>query len=561
MKRHEKSGDEQTESLDSVQKLSRGNRPSGDISSLRVDSIARLRGTPAWPRIEAIHGLLRKGDDREELNFPFRNVPGIEEQADAFAAKYGPVTTSRVINDAERSEAQKIRPYTRLPWKQWEDAPLGYYEYSHPSVSFADLTSAARSFLNANEYVMGMSALNFDDSVARMRKGTNLGMPYLTSSPEAWNGPIFREYLSRANRITLGKGARLEPFFMFWRITQGKRGETNKHRIVWGADHAETIAMLPYLYPVLDTNGSKPGFRAFLGSQRYIPLIKELRSALPPRHVWISGDVSRKDQSTHPDYVKFGFDLWEDMVPEVARVRDLLSVYYTEGELVTPNGILGGKHGRPSGIVPTGLFNTLDMISCVSLFWLEHGLDIKDLILEAHGDDFFFACPEGIVDDFWPFAKKCGWEVNPEKSLTDGILINYLQRYWSPNNAGLYPISRVLAHLMYSERVQPTMNVGSNKVQKIDADKSMLMLQLYSRLENAAQHPSFESLIEFVGNLDRFGLDPAIIGSRWKLREVLSPHTLGTPDNDRGLESTATYAAVIKLRQEGKITPRKSQVT
>lgn len=284
----------------------------------------------------------------------------------------------------------------------------------------------------------------------------------------------------------------------------------SKQRPVWGADHAETFSSLSLVYPILDRLQSIRWASHLRGIDALEQVITNENGL-----VYVSLDLSRCDATFSPKLVALGLKI-------VALLLDLnnddpclhqLFKYYTTGDIATPEGIVKGVHGLPSGIGMTNLIETLVLKVLFQYLSDQYGGSLNAGY--HNGDDgllVFGAQPVGI-DQLVDGAAAFGLIVNGDKSSV-GQDFSYLQRHRLTDYPDrlIMSTARMLGRILYSERA-----TASNKEVSI---RQAWTLNTIMKLENCKRHPSFERFIDFVRSGDQYNLSVRTKDLKWSPVDV-----------------------------------------
>jgi hypothetical protein len=169
--------------------------------------------------------------------------------------------------------------------------------------------------------------------------------------------------------------------------------------------------------------------------------------------------------------------------------------------LVTPEGVMTGEHG-----VPSGSSFTQEVDSEVQLqIAIGSGAFELHEPFQVQGDDgvYVTADPERLVSCF----EEHGLEVNRDKTDTadNPAYALYLRRYFGPEYTrdgvvcGVYPTTRALNRIVHLERWPEQGVIPEQELSGGD----YFAIRTLSILENCKHHPDFEALVRFVAGADR----------------------------------------------------------
>ena len=328
---------------------------------------------------------------------------------------------------------------------------------------------------------------------------------------------MIRDYLGRAEALTRGRNVKLYPFTLFHRSQPKSRTEW-KDRVVWGSDHAETFAGLTVAKPAVESLRFIPGFEAWNGIEAV-----EARAAqiFAGGGFYVSTDFSGFDRSVRPTVLRAAFlvleSLFEPRLPERFWIQ--MYEYYLRGEIVTPEGILQGYHGLPSGVTWTNLVDTI-----IQLLILVQTLTILGKDLEQV--DFMFLGDDGVISfrneeeakTHYRVCELYGLEVNEEKSDESYERFSFLQRHFrreltTPGFCpGVYSGLRTIGRLIWTERGGFKIDDEVLTDSYVKYDAGFWVLVAFMKLENCKRHPKFREIVEIAVRGDRYGLNPDLIG-------------------------------------------------
>lgn len=277
--------------------------------------------------------------------------------------------------------------------------------------------------------------------------------------------------------------------------------ENMKARIVWGISLDDVIDEMRFYRPILLYQRDLY-WRAALRSANDIDLAitKLIKYATDNGLKLLSIDFESYD-----DTVKYKLQFWAFMVYFASLFQskyspDLayhLQRFNTVG-LVTPDGILTGSHGIPSGSAYTNEVGSVVQHGIARDFYedLEHD--------QQQGDDGAYATsdPEGLKDHF----RSYGLRVNDKKSYIADEYLIYLQNLYHTDYIedgiirGIYPTYRALLRIVYQERFN---DFSEDNI----SGKDYYAIRTLSILENCKHHPLFRELVEYIVKLDKFDLD------------------------------------------------------
>ena len=516
------------------------------MKDFTVASVNRLATLPGFRALMANNGRLAAGD--------------LEEQRTPFFHEKDPVATlnggllaigGTAFDDLESNELKKCGPFKRSPYEKYKGNLYAYYpeqvggvEVVVPSAPNRQrmlelAVSDVADYLRTRIRRIAIQT-DLDAAYKSARKNTNLGLPYLSNR---WTPDIIAEYLGRARR-GLGGGKVFYPFTLFHR-SQPKGLESWKDRVVWGSDHAETFMGLTVLKPILDVLSDIPEFAAWRG----IDAVEEYAAQIfAVKGVLASTDFETFDATVDRMWMEaavtlinacFGYNLGP-------RFLGNMITYYTEGEIVTPEGLISGRHGLPSGVTWTNLIGTFVQWLLLAITCRQIGRPLTNMRCMFLGDDgvINFANDEEVRVHF-EVARLMGLKVNDAKSSVSEDEFSFLQRHFRKANStetfcpGVYSGLRTIGRLIWTERggFKIDDEVLTDSFVKYDA--GFWTLVAFMKLENCKRHPKFRELVEYVVRGDKFGLNPELVGGRDKFISSIKGYDTAntTPTNARDRRS------------------------
>jgi hypothetical protein len=292
---------------------------------------------------------------------------------------------------------------------------------------------------------------------------------------------------------------REDPCVLFTRTQDFLSSENrSKTRNVWGYPVALTLLEMQ-VYRVLLEYAKKLPFRAaLLGPDHVDRAVSQLFGASKLTGGTLvsidfdSYDASVKEvlQNSVRQYIKGVFQTSTDVVQKIDYIFDR----FNDIGIVTPDGVMLGPHGIPSGSTFT---NEADSLA-------QH-LVVQDLNLpsQIQGDDGLYLTHE--PDELYSRFKEFNLEANVGKSYQSNDFAVYLQRYYSTTyvedgvTVGIMPTYRVINRLMYPERYTDFEEYGM-------VGSDYFAIRSIALLENCKYHPFFEDLVKYAVRNDKYGL-------------------------------------------------------
>jgi len=370
------------------------------------------------------------------------------------------------------------------PWRDLKPSVYSYFEKSNFTVSSRALY-ASRAVSGSKR----LRPISIDKAMDYLKNSTNSGLPYYTRKSK-----VKLKVKSRFNDLLSKK----YPCILFERTQEG-----NKTRAVWGYPIADTLLEMQYYRPLLDYQRKLSWRSAIVGPDEVDRQITRImrKANYFSDHVFLSIDFSSYDASVGKELQSASFNYIKDLF-QFSCSKDLNFIrdrFNTIG-LLTPDGVISGSHGVPSGSTFT---NEVDSISQY-LIATSSGCVHADNI-QIQGDDGVYLVASEDLDELIKSFELAGLNVNKEKSRTSRRSCTYLQNLYHPDYhedgliRGVYPTYRALNRLIYQERW--------SQFEDFDLEgKDYYSIRAYSILENCKFHPLFEELVEFILKLDKYSL-------------------------------------------------------
>lgn len=342
--------------------------------------------------------------------------------------------------------------------------------------------------------------ISIDRSINYLKNSTNSGLPFTTRKgnvKDIYGNGHLDELL-----------ARKDPCLLFTRTQEMK-----KTRPVWGYPMADTIEEMCFFVPLLEYQ-KRIGWRAaLLGPDEVdVRMVNLVKICQDNDLMLASYDFSAYDtdiktllQETSFDYIRSLFQApFHDRIHEIAlRFRSI--------GLVTPDGLLTGEHGVPSGSTFT---NEVDSIA---QYKISKQIVSDDDLINIQGDDGGYGLKD--PDKLSELFQSYGLTINEEKSTFSKTSIMYLQKLYDLEyiregiNGGIYSSYRALNRIIYPERFQL---FQEDQIEGSD----YWALRTIAILENCKYHPLFKELVRLVWKHDKYNLKYSIDGLRKYIKRI-----------------------------------------
>jgi len=401
---------------------------------------------------------------------------------------------NKVLIDLEVSNRSKYGPRSiAIPWEDRRESLTNYFGNSQLGLDLA----GGEIKLHGNNR---LRSLNLHNAIPYLKNSSNTGLPFMNKKgniKEALNSPQLMSYLLE----------RRDPCVLFTRTQEG-----NKTRNVWGYPVADTVLEMCFYRPLLEFQKRRAWRSALLTPQDVdesityiIDLAQRLNESL------LSIDFSSFDATVQYGLQFAAFDYMKGLFQSSEwPIIDQLFLRFNTIGVLTPDGIMSGPHGVPSGSTFT---NEVDSIAQY-LVASKSGIIThpNEEFCQIQGDDgaYVLKDPDALMENFVSY----GLKVNTSKSYVADNYIIYLQSLFHTdyrNNNGLiggiYPCYRALARIIYLERFN---DFSKDEI----SGQDYFAIRTLTILENCKNHPLFKELVKYVYDLDKYKLKYSDLGLR-----------------------------------------------
>lgn len=239
---------------------------------------------------------------------------------------------NEVLKTLELSNRAKFGPRSKaVPWAIRSDSLYNSFEgYKGKSVSDVDKSSRPNG--------IALRPLSLEQALKRLKNNTNSGLPFYTRKSKVKDKAINDfDYL-----IEQGY-----PCILFTR-TQ----ESSKTRNVWGYPIADTLNEMCFYVPLLDYQRKYSTYRAALVGPDEVDrsVTRIIKRAIETNKWIVSIDFGRYDNTVKRELQRLAFDYIKGLYQSKfsGQIDKIAERFATIG-IITPDGILKGEHGVPSG--------------------------------------------------------------------------------------------------------------------------------------------------------------------------------------------------------------------
>lgn len=429
--------------------------------------------------------LVKNGNDNVLTSPLFDNNPNILQEFDELFESLSAADPLYItLQEAEMANKSKFGPRSiAKPWKERKESLLEYFAPVKAFNTPSDITP---------NLVGRLRPLNINSVGDYIKKNTNSGLPYLVKK-----GLVLDEAINNYQSLVDDQ----YPAVLFTRTQEG-----NKTRNVWGFPIGDTIREMIYYRPILDYQRTQFWRSAIVSPEAVDNGVTACFNYAKEKNLsLLSIDFSSYDASLKPYLISYGFNYIKQMFqsqfhPDIDAIRER----FTTIGICTPDGIITGEHGVPSGSTFT---NEIDSI-CQYIIAKSYPRESLEYF-QIQGDDGLYACKD--PSDLMKWFESFGLNVNEDKSLVSKDAASYLQLIYNPSYkrndvlVGVYPVYRALLRLCYLE------SFTDFTKDNIDG-KDYFAIRSLSILENCKYHPYFRNLVEFILARDKYSLNPSSQG-------------------------------------------------
>jgi len=394
-----------------------------------------------------------------------------------------------VLLDLELSNRSKYGPRSLAkPWSERRQSVMDYYESDVKEYKLQ---------IPLNNSAGRLRPISLVKAISYLKNTSNTGLPFMIKKSRV-KGSISSDWSDLLQRK--------DPCVLFTR-TQ----ENLKTRNVFGFPIADTINEMMFYRPLLAFQ-SKLHWRSALRKPDAVDLSMNniLETASRSGKSIVSVDFSSYDASVKTCLQRYAFKYISDLFQKDSNKKDIeyISNRFNTIGLVTPDGVLNGRHGVPSGSTFT---NEVDSIV---QYLVATQCSVTSLPFQIQGDDGVYITlePHKLFDCFESY----GLNVNIEKSKVSPEYAIYLQSLYHKDYrnikddkivGGVYPTYRALCRIVYQERFD---DFSDSDI----SGKDYFAIRTLSILENCRNHPLFELFVKFILSLDKYKLRVSDLGLR-----------------------------------------------
>lgn len=383
-----------------------------------------------------------------------------------------------VLMEMELSNRSKVGPSSKA--KPWSERREEFFE----SFGDSELGKDLRADISKP---FQLRPLSYEKAIPYLKNSTSSGLPFM---------------LKKVNvkGIVLGIMDKLlkssYPAILFTRTQFG--GKT-RDIVCFGI--ADTILEMCYYRPLLEYQRRLP-WRSALSEPDVIDtaLTKLINTAKEHKLKIVSIDFKSYDKTIKGGLQFAGFNYIKTLFQKSHHaVIDQIALRFKTIPIVTPEGIIHGAHGVPSGSVFTNEIDSivqyLVALSCKVVEYIN--------LCQIQGDDGVYLTSD--PDELFRCFTKYGLKVSRDKTVVSDDYAVYLQSLYHSDYmrdgryVGVYPTYRALGKILYLEKFQ---DFSKDEISGAD----YFAIRTISILENCKHHPLHKELVLYVLSRDKYKL-------------------------------------------------------
>lgn len=386
-----------------------------------------------------------------------------------------------VLQDIEDKQKDKIAARSQAkPWSKNKETLYNYFNREEPSYVY-------QPKLERNEVLRPISvrkALDF------LKNNTSAGLPSMLKTGDIKLRLLDVDYLEKEIAADY-------PCVLFTRTQEGW-----KTRYVWGYPKPNALDEMTVYIPFQPVQKKKPYRSALVGPKETDEsMTRMINFAIANDLTLMSVDFSAYDASVSKQQINHAFDYIRSHFQR--EFHDLITRqenYFIYCKIISPDGVLKGKHGIPSGSVFTNEIGSIVQYQIYD----DTGLVYMDYI-QCQGDDGALVLDDDSVDKLIDCLPKYGKLTNKDKCTIAKNWIVFLQKLYhidymvNGTIGGIYSTFRALCRLIYQERWSDFEKYGIS-------GQDYYSLRTIQILENCKFHPLFELFVEYIWSVDKYNL-------------------------------------------------------
>lgn len=331
--------------------------------------------------------------------------------------------------------------------------------------------------------------INMDEAKKKMKMNTSAGLPFAAKKSKVKDKlyPEFDFYHSRK-----------DPCVLFTRT-----GENWKTRNIWGFPFADTLYDMLFYVPLMLHQRTLPWRCVLISADEVACKITEIINyAMATGRIVYSIDFAGFDASVKWQYIKEAFRYFASCFVKVFEeyIIEIGERFYTIS-LVTPKGVLRGKHGVCSG---SNFTNEVDSCVQAMIAFVSDFIDAYYTIIQ--GDDGVYSMFREELKEFNERFAYAGLKIEHTKSDVASDYATFCQFLYSSDYRDskgiiepIYSTFRAITRLVFPERFTDFETVS------IEC-KDYYGIRAITILENCKNHPLHEELVRYVVANEKYKL-------------------------------------------------------
>ncbi len=454
------------------------------------------------------------------------------------------------LDDIEIDQEQMIGSYSiMLPYEGRKEQVYQYFNQKQirPSRDAFDYASKELASLVTSR----LHATSFESAYDSMPRGTNLGLPFLSSDSK------YREGVLELARFISRQGFTIEsdPCVLYWRGQPKGIGIIPKQRTVWGFPHYNTIFGLAIQKPLLNYLRKDMSFSAWVSNEAVDEAVSVIIDHT--EHDILSIDYHAFDASCNQIVIDRVFSIVRSWFSSSDwSLIDYIRDTFLGIGLWTPEGILTDRHGGiPSGDTMTNVMGGL--INRFIMFYIAFRLRNRVLAHLVQGDDGVVMFERAwSLDDVTSVASELGMEISSDKGGVSKDMVLFLQNIHHTSFrkdgkcVGIRPVMHALNGMLSYERFHKHWNSYDDSV------------RWWQQLESCRWHPAFSKFVSFLYDNDTYSREYDIhqivkrAGGREKVESALGMPSFPygkVPLSKLDQSAVATEMRRLRLREAHKV--------
>lgn len=386
------------------------------------------------------------------------------------------------LSDLECSSLSKFGPRSQtVPWSQREQS-------IKVSWSNQDENHVPKfHHLDGPGYLLPIS---LDQAFTKMKQKTSASHPFMVKKEKASERLLadFDKYHKRRDPCAL----------------YTRSGENKKTRNIWGFPFADTLFDMMFYVPLMLHQRTLEWRASLVGPEEVADKItKIINYAMATSRIVYSVDFAGFDASVKYQYIIESFNYFKRCFSNEFEsfITYMCERFYTI-ELVTPTGVLRGKHGVCSG---SNFTNEVDSVVQAIIALTCKFISTTWMIIQ--GDDGVYTMFKDEINAFDAAFTYAGLKLEKSKSVIASNYAVFCQYLFHDDYRdvhgrinGIYPTCRAINRLLFPEKA---MDFKGNGIKC----KDYYGIRAITILENCKYHPLHEELVRYVMAHDSFKMD------------------------------------------------------